>query len=659
MDDATLQEIDRLLDGLASLAKQRPDRGIFYRSFVDRVVAWVHFSGGALWRRRDPGDLHLEVALGCCAQGEIAGSQAAAWRQACAAWVLDRQTARAVGPGSAVAPEQPSPNPTNELFLYVPWAVDDLAAGVLEMAARAGASPGLQDGYLRFLEAACEIMADYERRALLGELRRFHHHGARLDEFSRRIHASLDLEPVAYAIANEGLRILGCDRVSVLVRRRRGYQALAFSGAESFSRRSNTVRLLERLATAALAAGEPLWYPADGNLAPQIESPLEDYLDESHVRGLGILPLCVEDADGSPAERKIVGGLVVERFFGPADEGLRAACAPVAAHSALAIHNALAVERLPFGRLQRRLGAAAAAWRGRRLAGWAAGVAAVAALVAVLAWTPADFSVEARGELQPLAIRDLFAPDDGVAAELLAPTGTRVAANQVVLVLRKPSLELELKRVWGELQTARKRLAAVESEQLLNRREDEAQRKRYTELTAQQEELRALVASLQAQHEILKRQESELQVRSPIAGEVLTWDAEQLLAARPVARGQALLTVADLSGPWRLELRVPERRMRHLAEARARGDGRLDVSFALATNPGRVLRARLDRVGERTEVSELDGAVVLATAALDAGEIPERVPGATVVARIHCGTRSLGYVWLHDLIDAVRTWILF
>lgn len=659
MNDAGLREVDLLLDAMAALAKEAPDRGAFYRQFLDKVVHDVHFGGAAIWRRSGPADTHLEIAVGCCADADIAGTGAVAWRRACVAWVVDHQTAKAVGPRLAIPPELTQPNPTDWLLLYVPWSVDDLAAGVLEVAVRAEVSPSLQEGYLRFLEAACEIVADFERRALLGELRQFDRHWAQLDEFARRIHASVELEPVAYAIANEGLRILSCDRLSVLVRRRRGYEVAAVSGTESFSRRSNTIRLLERLAGAALAADEPVWYPPDRELPPQIEAPLEAYLDESHARSLGILPLCIEEAERSPAERQIVGGLVVERFFGAADERLRVASAAVAAHSALAIQNALALERLPFGRFQRRVGSALAALRGRRLAGWAAGLGALAAMVAALAWTPADFSVEARGELQPVAMRDLFAPDDAVAAELLAPTGTRVAANQVVLVLRKPSLELELKRVWGELQTARKRLAAVESEQLLNRREDEAQRKRYTELTAQQEELRALVASLQSQHEILKRQEAELQVRSPIAGELLTWDAEQLLAARPVTRGQSLLTVADLSGPWRLELRVPERRIRHLAEARARGDGRLVVSFALATHPDRVLRAELDRLGQRTEVSEHDGAVVLATASLDADEIPQRVPGATVVARIHCGTRSLGYVWLHDLIDAVRTWILF
>jgi hypothetical protein len=29
-------------------------------------------------------------------------------------------------------------------------------------------------------------------------------------------------------------------------------------------------------------------------------------------------------------------------------------------------------------------------------------------------------------------------------------------------------------------------------------------------------------------------------------------------------------------------------------------------------------------------------------------------PGATVVARVHCGRRSLAYVWLHEFWEAVR-----
>jgi hypothetical protein len=33
--------------------------------------------------------------------------------------------------------------------------------------------------------------------------------------------------------------------------------------------------------------------------------------------------------------------------------------------------------------------------------------------------------------------------------------------------------------------------------------------------------------------------------------------------------------------------------------------------------------------------------------------------GAGVTAKIHCGERSFAFVWLHDLIDFVRSKILF
>ncbi|MBS0260866.1 MAG: hypothetical protein JSS02_02830 [Planctomycetes bacterium] len=34
-------------------------------------------------------------------------------------------------------------------------------------------------------------------------------------------------------------------------------------------------------------------------------------------------------------------------------------------------------------------------------------------------------------------------------------------------------------------------------------------------------------------------------------------------------------------------------------------------------------------------------------------------PGATVLAKIHCGRRPLGYVWLHDVYDFIKSRVLF
>ena len=69
----------------------------------------------------------------------------------------------------------------------------------------------------------------------------------------------------------------------------------------------------------------------------------------------------------------------------------------------------------------------------------------------------------------------------------------------------------------------------------------------------------------------LAQQQAELALTSPIDGQVLTWDVEQLLESRPVQRGKVLLTVGDLAGPWQLELRLPDHHAGYVLDARASG----------------------------------------------------------------------------------------
>ena len=192
-----------------------------------------------------------------------------------------------------------------------------------------------------------------------------------------------------------------------------------------------------------------------------------------------------------------------------------------------------------------------------------------------------------------------------------------------------------------------------------NPREGDVPRGQHGELTAQGEELRQLIHGLQEQLQILQRQLADLEVRSPIDGAVVTWNLRELLEARPVSRGQILMTLADLAGPWQLELRVPDRRVAHVLAAQREMGADLDVFFTLATDPGLKLRGKLEHMGMRTEMGESHEAFVLAKVAIDRRDIPDLIPGTTVVTKIHCGRRPVGYVWLHELIDTVRTWMLF
>ena len=117
--------------------------------------------------------------------------------------------------------------------------------------------------------------------------------------------------------------------------------------------------------------------------------------------------------------------------------------------------------------------------------------------------------------------------------------------------------------------------------------------------------------------------------------------------------------MGDTSGPWELELRVDDDRIGHVLAARRAASADLEISYFVAMAPNDVYAARLKDVAMTTDAVERASPQVLASASLDSRALPPLRPGASVVAKIHCGRRSLGYVWFHEVWDAVRTWLLF
>src|SRR5258708_20116808 len=107
------------------------------------------------------------------------------------------------------------------------------------------------------------------------------------------------------------------------------------------------------------------------------------------------------------------------------------------------------------------------------------------------------------------------------------------------------------------MQTARQRLASVAVARLDVAPRTAADREKYNQLTAEEAEIQELLNSLARQHEVLKAQREELVVRSPLTGQVVTWNVRQSLQSRPVLRGQVLMQVADTLGAWVLALALP------------------------------------------------------------------------------------------------------
>jgi len=112
----------------------------------------------------------------------------------------------------------------------------------------------------------------------------------------------------------------------------------------------------------------------------------------------------------------------------------------------------------------------------------------------------------------------------------------------------------------------------------------------------------------------------------------------------------------NAEGPWEVELHMPEDRMGDIARAAKLAEERhepLSVANILATDPGTTLKGTVKEIARSADIIEKDvGNVAVIKVAINKQEIDPRNlrAGATVIAKVYCGRRSLGYVWYHDLM---------
>jgi len=165
--------------------------------------------------------------------------------------------------------------------------------------------------------------------------------------------------------------------------------------------------------------------------------------------------------------------------------------------------------------------------------------------------------------------------------------------------------------------------------------------------------------SLRRQGVLFTEKREQLRVRSPMAGQVATWNVEELLTQRPVRRGQTLVGLVDPDGEWELEIRVPEDRFGHVALAGRATPEPLGATFVSAADPNRSFRATLRQTHLAAEPHGEEGNVVRIRASFDKRQPAQLQAGADVRVRIDCGSRSLGYVLLGDVWAFVQTRVLF
>ena len=648
--------MERSIDHLADLARSEIEPGRFFAEVLGRAMQPGGASRAILWRQSLEGAWQPAGELPASGKLDAASIEQ---RQELLVEVSNDEQPRIVSALAGSSHLGSNGSAIEVSHVLSPIRHADQTVGILETAHGLDATGQLPPDTFQFFAALCEITADFLSQHELQQLRRARTIWQQWDQFSHRLWQSLDLSSVCAAIANDGRLLAGCDRVSVLVRRGRAFQLKSVSGVDRVEPRSTATRSLESLARLAARQSGSIWRgAADSEVGGEQDARFEDVL-QRHIRDsgatcIGIVPVAAkrDDKDQSPPSAVIV----FEHFHPRTDlADWQSRGETLANRSGLTLRSAIERNDIPWlGLWQRVQHLPQLLLKPSTLLVLILLTGIVAALVLI----PAEFTVTGPAELWPDHRREVFASTSGIVDQILVAHGDDVKPDQPLLVLRDPELETESPRIVGEIATVNERLKGVQAARLTGGNTPDAVSKA-RQLTADEEELKERLRTLERQRILIEERRTALTLRSPIAGKVLTWDVAQHLSARPVERGQALLTIGETTGPWIVEVRVADKNAGHLLRARKALRPELDVDFLLASEPGHTYHGQVRDVSLSSEADDASRSHVRVVVAFDRDQIEQPRPGATALPRIRCGQQPLGYVWLHDLIDAIRTRLLF
>ena len=679
------QQIRALIGEIEQLSKSDAAEADFFLGLLERVIEAMGAVAGLVWLTGKEGRVEPIAHLKMQATGLSDNPEVQAAHSGLVQALLGSPSGLLVPPQAALTSPDGKPsgsNPSNLLVIGAPIDRGESRQGLIEIFHQPN-QPDVERGYLKFLQQVSAVAGGYLERRQIKTLDTQQSALEQVDQFSRALHESLNPIATAFVLANEARRIIGCDRVSVLVKRGRKLRLEAVSGQESIERRATAVRAIESLARVVAKARDPLWHPdANRELPPQIEEELEGYIDESHATAMAIIPLekprptpivkpggvdavAVAKAEAPPKEAPDpIGVLVVEWFASTSFEGgKRARVELVAEHGKVAIANAIEHTTMPLYLVTNLLSKSKVLTTARNLPKTVLALVAFVALCFALAFVRIDLRLEGKGTLEPVHRRDVFAEIEGI-VEQLEPGlkhGSEVTEGELLATLRNTDLEVAITDVIGRRASSEEQLAATRRALLEDKGLSSDERNRMAGRAAQ---LRREIESLDTQLGLYEAKKKDLEVRSPIDGMIVTWQVRDRLLFRPVERGQVLMSVADKTGEWELEIHMPDDRLGHINRAlvEAQAEGRkLEVDYIVATDPGTRHYGEVEEIHEQAEVRGEQGNTVLVQITIDPTnhEKEELGAGATVTARVNCGPHAMGYVWLMDVMAFFQTQVFF
>lgn len=665
--DKTKNQIRILVDEIQNLARTNLTVDEFMDGFTPRIANALASAGAAIWLV-DPesANLALKHYVNVPPVLKLTEQTAAIEHLRLLKKTLDTQQAVLVPPASGAYGDRPTGNPTDHLLILQPLKIDRTTVGLIEIFQRPGAGLTTQRGYLKFVsqmgDIANEFLSNQKIRSYAIERAMWN----RREEFIGIIHQSLDTQEVAYAIANEGRRLLECDRVSVAIGHDRQYQVEAVSGLDTIERRATQVKQLSQLASLVIQTNEPLWYSGTSDhLPPQLREPLHEYVDRSHTKMLAILPLFHEplqlsDPASSGKKPIPVGALIIEQLSDSRiNPELKKNIETIALHCQSALANATQHHQIFLLPVWKMIGQFVSLFRSGRRTKALAISGMVAVLLIFLTCFPWTFGLGANGSLIPAEQHEVFAKINGTMETIFVSDDgdTLVQLGQPLAQMKNSDLELAIDQINGQI--AIQEAERTSNLQLQNR--NDLSQFELVEVNNNITLATKTIEYLRRELEIRLEERRLLTVTSPATGRVVNWNAKQNLMHRPVTRGQNLMTIVNPNTQWLIELEMPERRLGHLTEAMRISEQPLKVTFALLSNPGTEYTGVVLDIDEKLDVHSDEGNTALVRVQFPNEAIdPQLLRAETRVnAKVICGKRSTGFVIFHEMIETVQSKIMF
>ena len=681
--EQTKRQIRTLVNEVAELSKSDVGASEFYPIVLQKVVDALAARGGAVWLLDGENGLRLAHHIDIAPNLVDASNQEAVSHGRLLGRLIQKGTPELIPPFSG-SEQTGEANPTPFLLVTSPLVAPKGPVGLLEVFQRAQTPPEAQVGYLKFVKHITDLVGDWLKAHTLQQVSTRQELWQQSDQFARLVHENLDLKDTAFTIANEGRRMIDCDRVSVAILKGGKAKVIAISGQDSIENRSNNVQALNNLATRVIKSGEPLWY--DGStedLPAQLEEAIEDYVDLSHGRTVTVLPIRQperrlegdvlserNETNEARVRRDIIGALIVEQIETQLSrQTLEGRADLVYEHACRALSNSMNHSNILFMPVWRFLDRFLWMFRGSALPKTASILGLIGAGLLSMFLIPMDFDLQGNGKLKPTVERQVFAHADGEVEQVFVKHGDEVKKDQTLVKLKNNELEQQIQTTRGQRDQFAQQ--AYEHKRQLNSLTSltDAERIRLQQDYNQADQE---ASNRDAELRLLEERKAKLQRLSPIDGLVTTWDVEKVLNARPVVTGQVLMTISDPSGPWEVEVMMPEKRMRYLdgafkneriCKTDENGQRYLDVEIILMTKPDTKHYGKLyePAVGQRAELAPEDGAVVRLRCVPNdkAMSAISRRSGAVVMADVKCGKRSVAFVCFYEVIEWIRANLLF